>query len=138
MTQVVDRIASPIIVLAAAWRVTANRKTPTQTDQYGVQNNRLSLLSNGHVRYELKTPYRDGTTHVIFEPMDFIARLVALVPKLRVNLTRFHGVFAPNSAHRAQVTPSKRGKTRMTDAADSPAVRQMLRMTQHRSNAEQQ
>ena len=69
---------------------------------------RLSLLSNGHVRYELKTPYRDVTTHVIFEPMDFIARLVALVPKPRVNLTRFHGVFAPNSAHRAQVRPANR------------------------------
>jgi hypothetical protein len=36
-----------------------------------VSEKRLSLLSNGHVRYELKTPYRDGTTHVIFEPMDF-------------------------------------------------------------------
>ena len=49
------------------------------------------------MRYQLKTPYRDGTTHVIFEPLDFIARLAALVPKPRVNLTRFHGVFAPNS-----------------------------------------
>ena len=68
------------------------------------------MARNGQVRYELKTPYRDGTTHVIFEPMDFIARLVALVPKPRVNLTRFHGVFAPNSTHRAQVTPAKRGK----------------------------
>jgi len=58
----------------------------------------------------LKTPYRDGTTHVIFEPLDFIARLAALVPKPRVNLTRFHGVFAPNSKHRARVTPAKRGK----------------------------
>ena len=48
-----------------------------------VSEKRLSLLSNGNVRYELKTPYRDGTTHVIFEPMDFIARLVALVPKPR-------------------------------------------------------
>ena len=47
---------------------------------------------------------RDGTTHVLFEPLDFIARLAALVPKPRVNLTRFHGVFAPNSQHRAQVT----------------------------------
>jgi hypothetical protein len=36
-----------------------------------------------------------------------IARLVALVPKPRVNLTRFHGVVAPNSAHRARVTPAK-------------------------------
>ncbi len=73
-----------------------------------VSEKRLSLLSNGKVRYELKTPYRDGTTHVLFEPLDFIARLVALVPKPRVNLTRFHGVFAPNSAHRAQVTPAER------------------------------
>jgi hypothetical protein len=32
-------------------------------------------------------------------PLDFIARLAALVPKPRVNLTRFHGVFAPNSKH---------------------------------------
>jgi len=39
-----------------------------------VSDKRLSLLSNGHVRYELKTPYRDGTTHVIFVPLDFIAR----------------------------------------------------------------
>ncbi len=38
---------------------------------------------------QLKTPYRDGTTHVIFQPLDFIARLAALVPKPRVNLTRF-------------------------------------------------
>ncbi len=39
----------------------------------GVSEKRLSLLSNGKVCYELKTPYRDGSTHVIFEPMDFIA-----------------------------------------------------------------
>ena len=42
--------------------------------------------------------------------MDFIARLAALVPKARVNLTRYHGVFAPNSGYRARVTPAKRGK----------------------------
>lgn len=42
--------------------------------------------------------------------MDFIAKLAALVPKPRVNLTRFHGVFAPNSKHRALATPAKRGK----------------------------
>jgi len=36
--------------------------------------------------------------------------VAALVPKPGVNLTRFHGVFAPNSKHRAAVTPAKRGK----------------------------
>jgi len=32
------------------------------------------------------------------------------VPKPRVNLTRYHGVFAPNSQHRALVTPARRGR----------------------------
>jgi len=64
-----------------------------------IAEQRRSLTPHGNVRYQLKTPYRDGTTHVIFEPLDFIARLAALVPKPRVNLTRFHGLFAPNSKH---------------------------------------
>ena len=46
-----------------------------------VSEQRLSLTPNGNVRYQLKTPYRDGTTHVIFEPLDFIARLAALAPR---------------------------------------------------------
>jgi Putative transposase len=55
-----------------------------------VSTQRLSLTRNGRIRYQLKTPYNDGTTHVIFEPLNFIAKLVALVPKPRVNLTRSH------------------------------------------------
>ncbi len=48
-----------------------------------VSEKRLSLTSSGQIRYRLKTPYRDGTTHVIFERgglpyLDFIARLAAL------------------------------------------------------------
>ena len=49
-----------------------------------VSEERLSLTAGGNVRYQLKTPYRDGTTHVIFEPLDFIARLAALVPRPRL------------------------------------------------------
>ena len=44
--------------------------------------------------------------------LDLIAKLAALVPKPRVNLTRFHGVFAPNSKFRVRVTPAKRGRGR--------------------------
>ena len=69
------------------------------------------------MRYQLKTPYRDGTTHVLFEPLDFLARLAALVPKPRAKLTRYHGVFAPNSAHRARVTRAGRGKGATGQAA---------------------
>jgi len=84
-----------------------------------VSAKRSSMTRNGQVRYELKTPWRNGTTHVIFEPLDFISRLVALIPKPRVNLTRFHGVFAPNSKHRAMVTPAKRGSGKKTKGANN-------------------
>jgi hypothetical protein len=47
---------------------------------------------------------------VAFEPVDFVARLAALIPKPRVNLTRYHGVLAPNHRWRGLVTPAKRGK----------------------------
>ena len=30
------------------------------------------------MRYQLKTPWRNGTTHVEFEPIEFIAKLAAL------------------------------------------------------------
>jgi Putative transposase len=53
----------------------------------------------------LKSPYRDGTTHVVFEPLDFLSRLAALVPSPGVNLTRYHGVFAPNHRLRARIVP---------------------------------
>jgi hypothetical protein len=66
-----------------------------------VSEARLSRTAGGHVRYQLKTPHRDGTTHVLFESLDFLARLAALAPNPRVHLTRFHGVFAPNNANRA-------------------------------------
>ncbi len=72
-----------------------------------VSTKRLALTRHSKVRYELKTPNNDGTTQVLFEPLDFISRLAALVPKPRVNLTRFHGVFAPNSKYRARVTLAK-------------------------------
>jgi len=54
--------------------------------------------------------HRAAFRHVIFDPLDFIGKLAALVPRPRVNLTRFHGVFAPNSKYRGDITPAKRGK----------------------------
>lgn len=54
---------------------------------------RLALTASGQVRYTLKTPYRHGTTHIVLEPLDLIARLAALVSPPRMYLTRFHGVF---------------------------------------------
>jgi hypothetical protein len=64
---------------------------------------RLSVDGDGLVVYALKHAFRDGTTHVLFEPLDFIARLAALVPRPRAHLVRYHGVFAPNAKHRKHI-----------------------------------
>jgi hypothetical protein len=50
-----------------------------------IAEQRLSVASNGNVIVALKTPYDDGTSHVVLSPMVFIGRLAALVPKPRVN-----------------------------------------------------
>jgi hypothetical protein len=59
-----------------------------------IATKRLSVDGRGRVVYRYKHPFRDGSTHVVLEPLDFISRLAALVPRPRLNLTRFHGVFA--------------------------------------------
>jgi hypothetical protein len=81
-----------------------------------VSTHRLERVEGGKISYELKTLYRNGTIHVIFEPLDFIARLAALVPKPRVHLTRFHGVFAPNSKYRRMVTSDAIGRKNKSKA----------------------
>ena len=54
--------------------------------------------------HRLKRPFRDGTTEFLFEPLDFLARLAALVPRPRSHLLRYHGVLAPNARHRRPVS----------------------------------
>jgi hypothetical protein len=83
-----------------------------------VATERMALTASGYVRYTLKTPYRDGTTHIVLEPLDFMARLAALVPPPRMHVTRYQGVFAPHSKLRAAVTPAHRG----TGASKQPAA----------------
>lgn len=85
-----------------------------------VSTHRLERLPDGTLSYELKTPYKNGTTHVVFEPLDFIARLADLVPKPRFHLTRFHGVFAPNSKQRAAVTSEGKEKQPSLPATTEP------------------
>ena len=92
----------------------------------GVSEKRLSVTANNKIRYELKTPYRDGTTHVFFEPLDYIARLAALIPKPRINLTRYHGVFAPNSKLRSQITLARRGRNTLQLDAPKPNPHQAM------------
>ena len=50
-------------------------------------------------------PWRDGSTHVLFEPLELVAKLAALVPPPRFNLVRYHGVLAPAARSRPEIVP---------------------------------
>ena len=85
-----------------------------------IANERLSTNERGQIVYKFQQPFRDGTTHVMLEPLDLIARLAALVPRPRLNLTRFHGVFAPNCKHRESVVPKRKPGAEKPDTPLAP------------------
>ncbi|MBC7896551.1 MAG: transposase, partial [Cytophagaceae bacterium] len=96
--------------LQAATRVGANdRQGLERISRYlarpPIATDRLSQLADGRLELRLKRPWRDGTTAFLFTPHELLERLVALVPRPRAHLTRYHGVLAPAFAARAQIVP---------------------------------
>ncbi len=85
-----------------------------------VATDRLSELADGRLHYRLKRPWRDGTTAVVFERQDFIAKLSALVPAPRAHLTRYHGVLGPAAAWRSLIVPVWHDKSRETEEKLQP------------------
>ena len=57
--------------------------------RYIIRPERLARNRAGQVVLTLKTPYREGTTHIVMSPLEFIQRLAALVPRPRLHLIRF-------------------------------------------------
>ena len=96
--------------LHAAVRIEAHdRKRLEQLCRYitrpALADERVQLNAAGQVELKLKTPWRDGTTHLVMSPLEFMQRLAALVPRPRLHLIRFHGVLAPNAKLRSLVVP---------------------------------
>ena len=54
-------------------------------------NERLSIDGEGLVVHKLKRPFRYCTAQCLFEPLDFLARLAALIPRPLSHLVRYHG-----------------------------------------------
>ena len=86
-----EALASPRCATVSGFSVHANTAIPARDRQRlerllryaarpALASERLSRLPGGKVVYQLKRPWRNGTTAVVFEPQDFMARLAALVP----------------------------------------------------------
>jgi hypothetical protein len=70
----------------------------------------MGRLPDGRLMRRLKKRWRDGTSHVVFEPMELMERLAALVPAPRFNLVRYSGVLAPSAGWRSRIVPGTAGE----------------------------
>lgn len=85
-----------------------------------VARDRLSVTGAGQVRLHLRQRWADGTTHLVFDPVEFLGRLAVLVPRPRINLVLYHGVLGPRAAWRTAVVSREaarqgEGKSRIED-----------------------
>ncbi len=72
---------------------------------------------------ELKTPYRDGTSHINMSPLESMQRPAALVPRPRLRLIRFHGALAPHAKLRAAIVPISAQTAHAADCAHAHGAR---------------
>jgi len=70
-----------------------------------IATERLKERNDKKLTYKLKRPFSDGTTHILFDPVELIEKIVALIPPPRANLLRYHGLLSPNSKSRATIVP---------------------------------
>ena len=68
---------------------------------------RLRIVNADHLSFALKTPWSDGTSHLLLSPMELLEKLAALVPPPRFHLLRYHGVLAPRARDRDRIVPAK-------------------------------
>lgn len=103
---------------ARVWIAYNKRKKLEQVIRYmargPIAQDRMTETNTGQILYKLKTPWRNGVTHFSYSGLDFIARLVALIPPPRMNMIRYHGVFAPNFKNRSKIVPAKKKQTEQT------------------------
>jgi hypothetical protein len=84
---------------------------------------RLTITPDGRALVTLKAPWHDGTTHLLFEPVELLEKLAALTPRPRINLLLYHGVLAPHARWRARVVAYGVAHA----ATDAPSAEEMRR-----------
>ena len=79
---------------------------------------RLERLADGRILYRFRHRWRDGTSALVFEPRELLARLAAQVPPPRAHQVRYHGLLGPCALWRQYVVPVP--EVPQQQAGDSP------------------
>jgi len=88
-----------------------------------VPADRLQLTSDGQVLLELKRRWSDGTTHLVFDPLELLERLASIIPRPRINLVLYYGVLGARSAWRAKIVPASAAAKASPGPVASPGPR---------------
>ena len=84
---------------------------------------RLEPLSDRRLAYRFKRPWRDGTSHVVFAPLEFLEKLSAIVPAPKTHLVRYSGILAPAAKWRPLIVPNQAGvESASATDSDAPAL----------------
>lgn len=70
---------------------------------------RLEELPDGRLLYRLRHRWRDGTSGLVLDPRELLARLAAQVPPPGAHQVRYHGILAPGAMWRSYVVPLEQG-----------------------------
>ncbi len=133
--------SKPLNAAADGFSLNANLVAPQHDEKtlqhlvrYGLRpplaQKRLSWTAEGKVRLKLRKPSATGRTSIVFEPVEFLRRLAAAIPRPRQNLIRFHGCFAANHKCRPDVVAlapaakraARANHERPADSTDTPEL----------------
>jgi len=87
---------------------------------------RLERLADGRLLYRFKRRWRDGTTHVVLEPLELLEKLSALVPAPRAHWVRYSGVLAPASKWRSSIVPGSSSSSSAAASSESLQVQKIV------------
>jgi len=94
---------------------------------------RLSRAQDGRIAWRMKRPLPDGTTHLDFTGLELIRPMASRIPPPRVNLTSYHGVFAPGAKLKPWVRPEQpEPKASQAQAAAAAAQNGTVEHTRNR------
>jgi len=88
----------------------------------------MIVVIGGRVLVALTTVWRDGTSHFLFEPIEFLEKLAAIVPRPAVHVLLYPGILALRARWRPQgvrygrpAPDSARASSRPAPAPPHPA-----------------
>ena len=113
-----DALTSPRCANVAGFSLHANVSVPAGDRQRlerlvrycarpPIAMERLEPLADGRLLYRFKRPWRDGTTHVVFDGLELLEKLSALIPAPRTHLVRYSGIVAPSAQWRVLIVPTE-------------------------------